>query len=110
MDQIETLEAEIESATSEAARAMAMAAMAMAVMGGFDQNATGRNPVDFFGNCMPYFFGGAVLRMCKVMVGINSCSFFKPNMTWVLMKIRELLWNYSIRVEVCGQKEDCNII
>jgi len=31
-DQIETLEAEIESATSEAARAMAMAAMAM---GGF---------------------------------------------------------------------------
>ena len=56
------------------------------------------------------FLGGAVLRMCKVMVGINSCSFFKPNMTWVLMKIRELLWTYSIRVEVCGQKEDCNII
>ena len=56
--QIETLEAEIESATSEAARAMAMAAMAMAVMGGFDQNATGRKSGGFLRQLYAVFFLG----------------------------------------------------
>ena len=45
--------------------------------------------------------------MCKVMVGINSCRFF---FTKHDMGSYEKLGNYSIRVEVCGQKEDCNII